>query len=654
MKKSGSKVLIIFLIIIALLAIAGGIFAYGYFGTDMFKSSQELFAKYLTQDLSELSQIASFDKINELEEKLKQNKHEETTTISYSEDGAQPNGTATIEIQKDPINQKTYGNISLEAKNSEEILKLEYMNEGNIYSVRFTNAVQQFLSIENNNLKEFATNLGVDEETVEQIPDTIDFEKFSLEKLKFTEEEKQIEIKKYSELLYNNIPKEKYTKSKDTVITVDGKTITTNAYILTLNMQDINNLAIKLLETIKQDEILLSKFQAIDEMTQEYLEESLENAMIETIQEAIDELTAKEIIEEGNIVITVYEQNEKTVRVKIEQEFEHITLDTFEVEGKKQVDVNYTNIDEDNTQLSNGVTFIKENDNKLTIEFNSIDGEEKQNNELNIELIENDNNVKLNIAIGDEEGKTLITRDINFVDEIDYKVTLNNSNNIVINTLTMEQISNIFTLVGDKLNTEYVEEIQEEHLEPFKLIVEPITTIMMYNQLLENVESTDFSEAELAMFNSKFEAYEGSNVSASQVNSLLNTVLAHNTQEAVSGEERYVTITGDVTLEVDATTITRVPGNEYYSVECKKDENGLINEIVIEEGVLDMNLEEISYTSTEEVSITKTYSPTNIATVAPTMPEDTENGMYGIIDTGKQITGILRTIGIIAIVILLF
>lgn len=599
MKKSGSKVLIIVLMVIALLAIAGGTFAYTYFCTDTLKSGQELFAKYLTQNLEELNQTINLNKVGEVEEKLKQNKYEETITISYTEDGKTlPNGTTAIDIQNDPINKKIYGIISLATQDPEETLKLEYMKESDIYALRFTNAVKQFLSVENSGLKQLANNLGIDEETVDKIPNTIDFERLSFDKLKITDEEKNTEINRYLEVLYNNIAKEKYTKSKNTVITLNGNTITTNAYRLTLNAQDMKTLAIKLLETLKQDEVVLGKLQILDEMIQEYSEESLKTSFAEALQESIDELNEEVLTEEleEDIVIIVYEKDGKTVRVKVEQGLQYVTLDTTDIEGKKQIDIDYTNIDEDNTQSSNGIKFIKENDNKLIIQLNTIDGEEQQSNEVNVELIENENNIKLNITVADEEGKTALSRDINFVDEINYKVKLDSSTNIVLNELSSEQMANIFALVGEKLNTEYVEKFQQEHFEPFKLIVKPITTIMMYNiarNSLENIPDNFFGEAEIEEFNHKFKAYEGTNLSTPDVNALLNTVLMHNMKEVNELTEHYVVVSGDVTLEADATSITRVEGNKYYNVECKTDSDGFVNEIVIR-SLVDLNPEQIN------------------------------------------------------------
>lgn len=481
MKKSGNKVLIIVFIALILIAISGGAFAYAYLYTDIFKTEQELFTKYLLQNVGEIEQTLGFTGINETEEKLKQSKYEESMSISYTEAGKlEPNAKITIDTQNDPINKKYYGMIGLGIDGLEETLKLEYINENEAYSLRFTNAVEEFLTVRNSNLKQLATNLGMDEEIVQQIPDSIDFEKFSLEELKLTDEEKNTEMIKYTSLLYNNIAKEKYTKSKDVVITLNGKTITTNAYILKLNMQDLKNISMQLLETLKQDEIVLSKLEVLDEMLQEYSEESIKQWFIEVIQEAINNLNKKEIKQEESITFTVYEQNKKTVRIKIEQQLEYVTLDTIEVEGKKQIDVNYTNIDENNNQYSNKVTFIKENDNKLNIKNTIIDGEEQQTTEFSIEFIENENTTKLGFTFIDAEGgKIVFNRNINFVENIVYNVTIDNTNNIVLNDLTLEQMTIIFNALGPTLATEY--------LEPLGL----------YDSTLDTSEEETFSEPEI-------------------------------------------------------------------------------------------------------------------------------------------------------------
>jgi len=575
MKKTRSKSFTIVIVLIILLALAGGVFAYAYFCTDLLRTSQELFAKYLTQNMSEINQTLGLEKFSEVEEKIRQNKNEENIEISFSEaDANEAFVKLTIDSQNDLSAKKNYGKLGFSLEGMENPLEVEYMVDKDLYSLRFTNAVKQFLSIENNDLKELAKKLGADETAIEEIPDFIDFDEFSLNDINFAENEKNTEIDKYSKVLYNSISAEKYTKSKDAVITVNGKTITTNSYVLTLNSQDIKNIAINLLETLKQDEIVLAKLQLLDEKLKDYADESIKESFIDSIDGLLEELKQEELSEE-NIKITIYEMNKKTVRIKLEQGIETITIDTTETDEKKQINMNYTEIDEDNVQLTSGVTLVRDN-NKLTLDFYNTDGEEQENNTLVIELTEKECNIMMNIALENAMGKLEFIRTVNFVNEINYEVTLDDKNNLILNDLSAEQISAIMNVVGERINTEYISELQP------LLFLFSLGNGMIKDNALNN------TGPEIQAFNSVFTAYEGDNVSTADINVLLSLVYSHNANEAMQLTERYVTITGDITLDIDAVSAPILPGQKTYKVECKTGEDGYINEIVITE-VVDIN-----------------------------------------------------------------
>ena len=59
-------------------------------------------------------------------------------------------------------------------------------------------------------------------------------------------------------------------------------------------------------------------------------------------------------------------------------------------------------------------------------------------------------------------------------------------------------------------------------------------------------------------------------------------MLAHNQAEANQLTERYVTVSGDITLDVDDTEVRGAERNKFYTVKCIL-ENGIVNEIVITE-----------------------------------------------------------------------
>lgn len=575
MRTSKNNILIIVLIVIAVIAVIGGVFAYLFLATDVFKSGQELFAKYLMQNMEDLKEVSNIEKISELKSELEQNKYEENVVISCSETSNEDaNIKLTIDTQKDSVSGKIYSILGLSLPNQEEKIKLEYMQEDDMYSLRFTNAVKQFLTVQNSELKQFAQNLGVDEEEIEVIPDTIDFEKFSFKELEFTEEETNTEVNKYTSLLYKNIAKEKYQKNKDVVITVNGKTITTNSYVLTLSNQEVKTLLIKILEALKQDEIILGKLQKLDEKLEKYEIDSIKDSFVQSIQEEIDYLNEEEITEESNFIFTVYEANKETVRIKVEKDLEYITLDTTKQEENTQVDINYTSVDEENTQFSNKICLVKENNN-LNMTFNTVDGEEQHSTNVEVEVTESENNTKIDVLLETEIAQINISRDIKIVNDVEYKVTLENSNNIILNNLSSAQLSSIFTQLGERLNTEYVE--------PLETVITPIMALILLDSgngvIIDNAEVTD---EELNTFNSRFEIYEGKNISTEEVNVILNSVYNNNEQEIFSIEDvHYIRVSGVLTLEENATEVPELEGDNFYNIRCIYGQNRFINEIII-------------------------------------------------------------------------
>lgn len=225
------------------------------------------------------------------------------------------------------------------------------------------------------------------------------------------------------------------------------------------------------------------------------------------------------------------------------------------------------------------------------INLNSVDGEEQSNGKICISLIENENNAKLNIVLEDEEGKTEIIANIDFPEEIEYMVKLDNTNNIVINDLSKEKMVTIFTLVGQKVEKEYLEVFKGEHLAPFKMFLSMIDI-----NIPNIIQKSDLTEAEIEATNSKFTIYEEDEVSAENVNELLNIVFLHNQNEASNLTERYVLVSGDVKMNSNDTTAAKVDGNKTYKVECKKNEKGLIDEIVVTE-----QTEEIENTENDDL-----------------------------------------------------
>lgn len=118
--------------------------------------------------------------------------------------------------------------------------------------------------------------------------------------------------------------------------------------------------------------------------------------------------------------------------------------------------------------------------------------------------------------------------------------------------------------------------------------------LMIFNQAKEVVSGSSGSmdEVEVSTFNSKFEAYEGDNISGSNVNALLNVVVSSNISNAAAGEEFKlinVTVPSDITVTTGtlntATYLSRVNKKAQtgasYKVVMATGTNALINSITI-------------------------------------------------------------------------
>ena len=110
--------------------------------------------------------------------------------------------------------------------------------------------------------------------------------------------------------------------------------------------------------------------------------------------------------------------------------------------------------------------------------------------------------------------------------------------------------------------------------------------LVVYNSSAETVKSANLSQQEVQAANEKFARYNGNNKRGSEVNAMLQTVLNSNVDADATGEEaKKVSVTGDVTLASDATSITsRADTSKLYNiVVVYGGTGGLVNEIQVSE-----------------------------------------------------------------------
>ena len=220
-KKKGIIIAIVIIILLIVIAV-GGVMLYLF--TDLFKSNQTLFLKYIDQTIQGIKYETN-DQTKDIIEAQKENPYQIKGTLNFDYDGSE-NKQAEIlkqikvelETNANGQEEKTYTKASVLYQN-QNLFNLEYANSNNIYALKSDEIVTAFIGVRNENLKVLAQKLGMQDNS--NIPDSItpiDYEDL----LNISEEEKQHISDTYLPVIVNNIEKSKYSKQSNIPITKEG------------------------------------------------------------------------------------------------------------------------------------------------------------------------------------------------------------------------------------------------------------------------------------------------------------------------------------------------------------------------------------------------------------------------------------------------
>lgn len=319
-KKKG---IIIAIIIVVLIIIIGVVGVFLYLKTDLFKSNETLFLKYMGQTLENLeyvenSQMSQIDKLQQqmpymINGTLSFNQEEENTDTNSD---ISLDLKATLEAKVNEKEKKSYAKTQI-LHNENNLFTLEYANNDNIYALKSDEIVTAFLGIENSNLKVLAQKMpSIDYDTAYGIPDEIKIADIN-ELIAVTEEEKQHIQETYLPVLEKNIAKECYTKDNDIMISKNGVNYNTTGYKLNLNSEQLKQIEVAILETLKQDSITLNlittkaKLLGLDEAYTQI------NQLTQYIQQQIQSIQNSTTLLENGLSITVYIEDGKVITTEL-------------------------------------------------------------------------------------------------------------------------------------------------------------------------------------------------------------------------------------------------------------------------------------------------------------------------------------------------
>lgn len=511
MKKKG--LLIAIIIILVLLVLAGGTFAYLYFGTDLLKTDKQLFAKYLMQLGDEekgLFSKALNEYFNKKETTTYQNNGELLSNISVANSNNNTQITnsnseyfdimnnSKIQFQGsvDNANLKREENITLSYPDSVS-LPFKYKNEGDIYAIQADILSPSYIGIENNNLKELAQKFGTTD--VSQIPDKIELN--SIDSLNFTQEELKHIRESYIMPIYNNLADEKFTTTENS----DG----TKTHILTLTYAEALNIYIQTLETLKNDTMILNKIISINAEISGDNNLTVEK-LSQTIQEAIDDLqnTNTSSLSTHDIIININQKHGTTNNISV---------------------------------VVDGLTFVftKSFDNgNLSYNFNIL-GDENQSVGIQMSYTNlNTDNVQeyVSFSVNNLAGGNFSYTYNNSVTFGTVDIQPFNNNVAILNNYSAEEIQAFLLQCGtiiSQTNTRQMAQIgfPETFVNPIVMsYAMPFSYIFIVNSVSDAIDESmdDMAQQQAEVYNLEFTMYEGE-ISGSQVKRLCDIVQNNNT-----------------------------------------------------------------------------------------------------------------------------
>lgn len=432
-------------------------------------------------------------------------------------------------------------------KEKEVVLPFTYKQYENTVGIKFDDLGSKYIAIRNEDLKKFAEKFGINK--LNEIPDEIDLSETKEEYGLSPEEIEQIK-QIYGVVLQEQLLEENFSKLKN-----DNE----ESYTLELTGEQIKNIIIKMLETTKQNTLLIDK---VNEYVSKIDEES-DKIDEDSIDELIENINGEDFSEISNLKITLIQKNKMLNEIIIECGENNITISKINNEDtiEYKTNVKLKDSEEDATEVSV----------YLNVKFSGLNA--------------NKTKETYNVGFDVNTEDTSLGYEYNITNSVEFKEFVSidefeKNKAVFLNDYDAETITNFLSQVVTRLseiNKEQMSELGLQEDENPLIYSNPIT--MLVNVIADFASDTmngssSLQNQEVNAFNARFENYIGTDLKGSIVNSLIITVRNSNLSE----EERTVTIIldGNILNEEE-----RVDSSKIYTVNAGYDDDGYISEIQI-------------------------------------------------------------------------
>ena len=343
-----------------------------YLKTDLFKTKEQLFWKYMSKEVDEFTQILSNDKVKEYNNTLKDSYYikEGKISISSKYDFIKP---IDIEINEKGNNHTDNENTNVKLKyKGNDVTDVSFIKDGNFYFVKNDLLNSYYIGIENKNLKQLAQKIGMEDTTLipNEIKD-IDFD----ELFSITPEEQKHISKKYKTVFRKIIKNNNYSK-----ITIEEKSGNEKnnkmSYKIEISENEAKEIVLQILKELYNDDVTLNfisrKISLIDSSNQYCNIEDIKEKVKEYI-DYIEEIKTNEK-EFASIIIYVNKKNvekvelmledNRTISLQIDKEQNKIIIKQYDIKNKSR---NFEDI-------NNTVSAVLDSITEITYSKNVIDG----------------------------------------------------------------------------------------------------------------------------------------------------------------------------------------------------------------------------------------------------------------------------------------
>ena len=424
MKK---RYLIMIIIAIVLVICLGAGLAFAYFATDLFKSNKQIFSKYFSKN-SEVLELFNDSDLKSYAERQNQNAYTSEgsikTNVTFPDSSqkqisdALQNCNITFNGKTDIANNYMYSNIKANYSQAQS-LNIQLYRNNDIYAFKVDDVLAKFLGVENNNLKELASKFGLEQEQIANIPNQINLSEIQSLNI-FTDDEISQLKDKYFKIVVDNLTDKMFSKEKNNEYSV---------YTLTVNYEQYKNISTKLLETLKNDDLIKNKIRELCHSKLGLSDEEI-NKLIESYEQSIqleyeDLTTSTNPLNESSDSNASVDSSNSTETNSDEKVF----IKVYTEKGKLAKTEFLTSDDNGKFVLvktDNGARFeVYSNDTDTPVSYNASIQKIKTNNDLKYNLTVAKNNEQLFDLIVTYAG--INTNQVHEISELNFEFDTDNS-----------------------------------------------------------------------------------------------------------------------------------------------------------------------------------------------------------------------------------